>query len=137
MLRNIKVLVIALLVIVLAGGTYAFAAENTVADPGNAGYKANAISGYTITNVVYDLHADAPTQLDKITFNVAPISGSSAPVTVLISTTTAQDFTTSECVVTHPSAYLATCTFGTVAEPVAIELDDVVALDIVVSSSAP
>ena len=139
MKRNIRVLLIALVVLAIAGGTFAFAAANTVADPGNAGYKASTISGYDITNVVYDLKTGDPTELSKITFNIAPITGSSAPVTVLISTTTSQDFTTSKCVVTHPDDYLATCEFGSMVltewTPAAIHVDAVSALDIVVSSS--
>jgi hypothetical protein len=134
MSRNIKILLVTLVVLALAGGTFAFAAANTVADPGNAGYKANAVSGYTITNVIYELNTD-PTNLDKITFNIAPTAGSSAPVTVLLSVAASQNFASSECVVTHPSAYLATCTFGTVAEPAPVTVASVVALDIVVSSS--
>jgi hypothetical protein len=137
MVRNFKVLLVVLVVIVIAGGAYAFAAANTV-DASNAGYKANTVTGYTITNIVYDLHSDDPTKLDKITFNVAPSGGNeAAPVTVLISTTASQNFTASECVITHPSAYLATCTFMNESVATPINVVDVVALDIVVSSSAP
>jgi hypothetical protein len=57
MLRNFKVLLIVLVVIVIAGSAYAFAATNTVPDSA-AGYKANVVHGYTVENIVYDLNPD-------------------------------------------------------------------------------
>ena len=60
MFRNFKVLLIVLVVIVIAGSAYAFAAANTVPDSA-AGYKANVVPGYTVTNIVYDLDATDPT----------------------------------------------------------------------------
>ena len=71
MFRNFKVLLIALIVIAVAGGVYGFAAANTVPDTA-AGYKASVVSGYTITNIAYDLDATDPTIVDAITFAAAP-----------------------------------------------------------------
>lgn len=131
MVRTFKVMLVALVVLVIAGSAYAFAAANTIAES-NAGYKASEVSGYAVTNVVYDLNTADPTKLDKIIFDIAPIAPNTVePVTVKISTTTSQDFTTSTCVVTKPdTTSIATCTFST-----AIDVDAVVALDIVASSS--
>lgn len=131
MSNTLKLLVIGLVVAVIAGSAYAFAAQNTVANPGAAGYKANVVPGYTITNVVYDLNASDPTKLDKVIFDIDPTSGSAEAVTVKISVTSTQDFTTSTCVIsgTAPDT-LATCTFTT-----PVDLVNVVALDIVASSS--
>ena len=132
--KSKKVLLTLLVILVLASSTYAFAAANIVPDSA-AGYKASAVPGYTISNIVYDLNTANPTRLDKIIFNIAPTGGIAAPaVTVKISTTLVQDFTTSECVVTAAGT-LVTCTFGTVAVPVAINVVDVVQLDIVATSS--
>ena len=131
MARTFKVMLVALVVLVLAGSVYAFAAANTIA-PSNAGYKASEVSGYAIANVVYGFKTGDPTKLTKITFDIAPISPNTVePVTVQISTTTAQDFTTSTCAITKPAlTSVATCTFTS-----AINVDAVVALDIVASSN--
>lgn len=132
MFRTLKVMLVALVVLAIAGGAYAFAAANTIAES-NAGYKASVVSGYAVSNVVYDLNTADPTKLDKIIFDIAPIAPNTVePVTVMISTTSpAQDFTTSTCVITKPATTsVATCTFTT-----AIDVDAVVALDIVASSS--
>jgi hypothetical protein len=131
-------MLVALVVLVLAGSAYAFAAANTIVKS-NAGYLASVVSGYDVAGVVYDLKASDPTKLEKIIFTLAPITpNNAAPVTVKISTTgtETQQFGTSECVVTGSSTpWTATCTFGTVASPVAIDIDDVVSLDVVASSS--
>ena len=57
MFRNFKVLLIVLVVIVAAAGAYAFAAANTVEDSA-AGYKASTVSGYAVTDLVYDLKSE-------------------------------------------------------------------------------
>lgn len=70
MLRNLKVLSIIAIVIVLAVSTYAFAAANTVPAT-KAGDGSGAISGYTVTNVVYNLNATDPTALDSVDFTLS------------------------------------------------------------------
>ena len=65
MLRNMKVLFVLLVAIVLAVSAYAFAAANTVPTT-KAGTGAGAISGYTVSNVVYNLNTSDPTQLDSV-----------------------------------------------------------------------
>ena len=52
MKRNIRVLLIVLVVLALAGGTFAFAAANSVPQS-NVGYGESIISGYTVTNIIY------------------------------------------------------------------------------------
>ena len=134
MARKFKGFLSVLVILVLAASTYAFAAANIVPDSA-AGYKASAVPGYTISNIVYDLNTANPTKLDKIIFNIAPTTGTAAAVTVKISVTAVQDFTTTECVVTLAGT-LVTCTFGTVAVPAAFDVANVVQLDIVATSSA-
>jgi hypothetical protein len=137
MFRTFKVLFIAVAVLIIAGGAYAFAAANTIA-PGGAGYSAAVVSGYDISNVVYHLNTTDPTKLDAVSFNVAPIAPNTAPaVTVKISTnlvdgTHPQDFTTSTCVV---DTGVATCTFKTGGVATPINLEDMKALDTIASSS--
>ena len=71
-----------LLVLVLAGSAYAFAAANTVPESG-AGDGNNAISGYSVTNVTYVLNSTNPANIDSVKFNVAPaVTGVAAPATV-------------------------------------------------------
>jgi len=79
MFRNFKIFLIALLVLIAIGAAFAFAASNTVPDSA-AGYKANVVPGYTVTNLVYDLDATDPTIVDAITFDITPSSGSAAAV---------------------------------------------------------
>jgi len=72
MIKNIKVLIVLMLVFVLIGSTYAFAAANTIAE--NAGgYATDDVSGYAVTNIVYDLNDADPTHLAAVELDVAPI----------------------------------------------------------------
>jgi 2-methylisocitrate lyase-like PEP mutase family enzyme len=132
MARTFKVVLVALVVLALAGSAYAFAAANTIAVSG-AGYKASTIGGYAVTNVVYDLNDTDPTKLSKVIFDIAPVEPNTAKaVTVKISTTisSAPNYTASTCVITGTSPVVATCSFTA-----DIDVDDVVALDIAASSS--
>ncbi len=68
--RTFGMLVLAL---ILSASVYGFAAANTVPDT-KAGDGSGTISGYTITNVVYDLGAD-PSTIDGVDFTLsAPAS---------------------------------------------------------------
>src|SRR3990170_6172670 len=87
MLSKFKILLIVLVVLVLASSAYAFAAANTV-DPSAAGYAATVVSGYTITDIVYDLDAADPTIVDAITFNISPTTGSVVAAIAKVQTAT-------------------------------------------------
>lgn len=64
---------------VLASGTYAFTASNTV--PGSqAGDGSNAISGYTATNVQYGINATNPQNLDSLQFTISPTTTSTVKI---------------------------------------------------------
>lgn len=69
MLRNIKVLLLAFVVLAVAGSAYAFAASNTVPAT-KAGDGSGAVSGYTITSVAYTLNGSDPSTLDSVAFDV-------------------------------------------------------------------
>jgi hypothetical protein len=129
MFRNFKVLLLVLVVIVIAGSAYAFAAQNTVADSA-AGYKANVVPGYTVTNIVYDLDATDPTVVDTITFDIAPTSGTVVAAIVKVQTVDAGSWTDCALAAGTPPSMDVTFTFG------ALALEDVTALNIVASSSA-
>ena len=75
-ISNRRIAVVAGLAIVLGSGIYAYAASNTVPS-GNAGAGSGAISGYTVSNVSYGLNATTPTNLDQVTFTIAPVAASS------------------------------------------------------------
>jgi hypothetical protein len=130
MARNLKVMLIVLAVVIIAGGAYAFAAANSVPDTA-AGYKANVVSGYTVTNIVYDLNASNPTLVDEITFDVGPTSGIVEALTVKVQTDNSGDWTT--CTLGTATAHVkpATCTFD---DPT-LNTVDITALNIVASST--
>jgi hypothetical protein len=130
MLRNFKVLLIALVILVIAGGAYGFAAANTV-DASAAGYKANAVSGYDITSIKYNLNTD-PTLVDTITFTATP-HDSTAPVVALVKVQTATGGSWTDCTFGDPTekAMPVTCTY---TDPT-LTLASVTALNIVASST--
>ena len=75
MKRNFKVLFIALVVLALAGGTFAFAATNTVVNAGKAGEGVSTtVSGYTIDNIVYITNATDRANLDTVTFSTNDVA---------------------------------------------------------------
>ena len=84
MKRNIRVLLIALVVLAIAGGTFAFAAANTI-NPGNVGYGASNISGYLVTNIVYTPVEGNMTEMDAVSFTL------DKPATTVKITTAATD----------------------------------------------
>lgn len=69
MFRSSKLFFIVLIVLVFATSAYAFAAANTV--PASfAGEGASVTSGYTVTNVVYNLNATTPSNIDSVAFTL-------------------------------------------------------------------
>lgn len=67
----IRRLVISAAIAAVAAASYGFAAGNTV--PGSrAGDGSAAVSGYTVTNVHYNLNASNPQQLSSVTFTISP-----------------------------------------------------------------
>ena len=64
---------------VLAFASYAFTAANTV-PPSSAGSGSGAITGYTISNIGYNLNASTPTDLDGVTFTITPAAASQVKV---------------------------------------------------------
>ena len=128
MFRNLKVLLIAVLVIALAGSAYAFAAANTVPDS-TAGSGASVVGGYTVSNIVYDLDATDPTIVDAITFSISPDSGSQKAVAVFVQTDPAGSWTSCSLVDGTLPAVDVTCTYG------ALLVEDVTVLNVVANST--
>ena len=129
MFRNFKVLLVVLVAIIVAGSAFAFAAQNTVADSA-AGYKANVVPGYTVTNIAYDLDATDPTVVDKVTFAIVPSSGTVVAAIVKLQTATGGTWTDCTLVAGTAPSMNVTCTYGS------LDLVDLTALNIVASSSA-
>ena len=69
MLRSLKVLFVLFTIVVISVATYAFAAANTVPDT-KAGDGSGAVSGYTVTSVVYNLNTTNPATLDSVAFDL-------------------------------------------------------------------
>jgi hypothetical protein len=74
MFRNFKVLLFVLVVIVIAGSAYAFAAANTI-EASSVGSGASTVSGYSITNVEYNFATNDPTQVSSIEFDLDKAAG--------------------------------------------------------------
>ncbi|NWG07607.1 MAG: hypothetical protein HXY35_13075 [Chloroflexi bacterium] len=69
MFRSSKLFVVVLVVLVFATAAFAFAASNTV-PASYAGEGASVTSGYTVSNVVYNLNATTPSNVDSVTFTL-------------------------------------------------------------------
>lgn len=70
MFRNFKVLLLALVVIAVAGSAYAYAASLTGIPTSKAGTGSGAVSGYAVSAVAYTFNASDPTNLDSVTFTL-------------------------------------------------------------------
>lgn len=69
MFRSSKMFIVVLVVLVFATAAFAFAASNTV-PASYAGEGASVTSGYTVSNVVYNLNATTPSNIDSVTFSL-------------------------------------------------------------------
>jgi hypothetical protein len=66
-----RTVIVSVLALGISLGVYAYAATNTV--PGStAGAGSGAISGYTVSSIAYSLNATTPTNLDQVSFTIAP-----------------------------------------------------------------
>ena len=81
--RMLRILLAVVASMAIAGGAYAFTAANTVPSS-NAGAGVGTVSGFTITNLHYGLNAATPTNIDSLTFTVAPVIPSTSSGKVLV-----------------------------------------------------
>jgi hypothetical protein len=72
-----------MLILILAAASYAFAAANVVPETG-AGDGSGTISGYTVSNIHYNLNATNPANIDSVEFTLAPTPGAGAPASVQV-----------------------------------------------------
>jgi membrane protein implicated in regulation of membrane protease activity len=99
----------------LAFGAYAFLASNTVPSS-YAGDGQQTVSGYTITNVAYQLNSD-PTKLNGLTFTLSPAAASTVKVTLDGSTWTTCTNTSGSvsCTFASPSTVVSAANLEVVA----------------------
>ena len=83
MFRSSKLFVVVLVVLVFATAAFAFAATNTV-PASYAGEGASITSGYTVSNVLYNLNATTASNIDSVTFT---LNAASTTVKVRLVTT--------------------------------------------------
>jgi len=79
---HIRLLLVIVLVVLAATGAYVFTASNTVPNT-NAGAGSGTISGYTITGVAYNLNSSVPTNIDSVTFTIAPTTAGTVKIQVV------------------------------------------------------
>jgi hypothetical protein len=70
---------LAVLVVALSLGGYAFTASNTVPNA-SVGQGANTISGYTVSSVSYNLNGSIPGNVDSVTFTISPSTASNVQI---------------------------------------------------------
>jgi archaellin len=133
MFRPIKTIFVALIVLIMMGGVYAFAAANTL-PASTAGAASVDVPAFIVTNLIYDLNATDPQIVDEITFDVTPESGTTPALTVKVRTddTTAvwEECTEGEEDVNHVVHVVCDYT-----DDPALLLADIVDLNIVASST--
>jgi len=71
LLSPMRLVLVAVVAAVVAGGAYAFTAANTV-PASNAGSGSGTVSGYTVTNLHYSLNSSTPNNIDSLTFTISP-----------------------------------------------------------------
>lgn len=69
MFKTMKVLLALFAILAVSVAVYAFAASNTVPAT-KAGDGTGAVSGYTVTTIVYTLNATDPNTLDQVSFDL-------------------------------------------------------------------
>lgn len=79
--NRIKNLLLVVVLLILIGTFYAFAAANTV-PASKAGDGSGTISGYTVSDIHYNLNATNPALIDSVTFTLdsAPVAGSTIKI---------------------------------------------------------
>lgn len=87
MLKNLKVLFVVFTIIAISIAAYAFAASNTVPAT-KAGDGTGAVTGYTVTSVVYVLNATDPNTLDSVSFDLGAAAATGKVKAQLVSSGT-------------------------------------------------
>lgn len=107
-----KLLAIGLILFSISVVVYGYAAANVVPESG-AGDGTGTISGYTISNIDYNLLGSDPTKLESINMDVTATDGANTPEDVRITVDSGTTWVTCSGPVTNTW----TCTFTVAAEP--------------------
>ena len=97
-------------VAVVAGGSYAFTASNTVPTT-QAGQGTGTVSGYTVSAVGYTLNASTPTNIDAVTFTISPATATTVKAQLVAAGTWYSCTNTAgavSCATTSPQLTVAT-----------------------------
>ena len=97
-------------VAVVAGGSYAFTASNTVPAT-QAGQGTGTVSGYTVTSVGYTLNAGTPSNIDAVTFTISPATATTVKAQLVAAGTWYSCTNTAgsvSCATTSPQMTVAT-----------------------------
>lgn len=89
MSKNLKIMFVLFTIVAVSAAAYAFAASNTVPAT-KAGDGSGAVSGYTVTSVVYNLNGSDPSTLDSVAFD---LGAAAAQVQVQLVATTGSWYT--------------------------------------------
>lgn len=92
----------------VAGGAYAFTAANTVPSS-TAGAGASTVSGYTVSGLHYALDATTPTNIDSLTFTVAPVIPSTGTGKVIVQAALSTGGPTNYICTTNLTGEMVTC----------------------------
>jgi hypothetical protein len=107
-LLQLKFVAAALVAAVIGGGVYAFTASNTVPNT-TAGSGNGTVSGYTVTNLHYNLNATTPANIDSLTFTISPAVPSTSTGKVVIQAALTTGGPTSYTCTTDTAGATATC----------------------------
>jgi hypothetical protein len=135
MVRNFKLVLAVMFVLVLIGSTYAFANANTI-PVSTAGSGTSTVGGFTVSDIVYDLTDADPTTVDNIYFTVTPPTLTDPEAALAYIQTDATGSWKKDCTLadgsTHATtnAMAVTCVYGT-----PISLTGITALNVVASST--
>ena len=97
-------------VAVVAGGSYAFTASNTVPTT-QAGQGTGTVSGYAVSAVGYTLNASTPTNIDAVTFTISPATATTVKAQLVAAGTWYSCTNTAgavSCATTSPQMTVAT-----------------------------
>ena len=106
--RQISVIVAVVVAAAIVGGAYAFTASNTVPTT-TAGSGVGTVSGYTVTNLHYNLNATSPANIDSLTFTISPVVPSTSTGKVVIQAALTVGGPTSYTCTTDTTGATVTC----------------------------
>jgi len=106
--RQISVIVAVVVAAAIGGGAYAFTASNTVPTT-TAGSGVGTVSGYTVTNLHYNLNATSPANIDSLTFTISPVVPSTSTGKVVIQAALTVGGPTSYTCTTDTTGATVTC----------------------------